>query len=216
MSSNKVASSLKSSAPLPKLLDDNVDEQLVKGKPFNRAAAARCPPAPDLLLVFDQTRDSVQMHVQAASSTAASSPSVHVSSSLVRISLPAAASGNDCSRAPLELQFALSARVARTSDYLVSHTPTTPGLGEAVFTLPKSEHEPWGAVEVPIITLFYSFSNFEWFTCLIFKNSIIILYCTFHVYLDFNGILIIRQWLLKCFKRSFLQLEASHIEPRIS
>ena len=163
MSANEVASSIMSSAPLPKRLDDIEDEQfahaLVKGKPGNRAAATPCPPAPDLLLEFDQTRDSVQMHVQAPSSTYASSPSVHVSSSSLRISLPAAANGNDCSSAPLELQFALCARVARTSDYLVSHTPASPGLGEAVFTLSKSEHEPWRALEVPIITLFYTFSN---------------------------------------------------------
>ena len=165
MSSNEVASSLITSAPLPKWLDHNEPEQyaraLIMGIPVNPAAAIPCPPAPDLLLVFDQTRDAVQVHVQAASSSYGSPPSVYVSSSSVRISLPAAAAnGNDvCSRAPIELQFSLCARVASTSACLVSHGPPSSGVVEAVFTLPKSEHEPWRAVEVLIITLLYSFSN---------------------------------------------------------
>ena len=161
MSSNEVSSSncIMSSAPLPKCLDHNESEQctrkLIKGLPVNSNPPTATPyaPSPDLLLEFDQTRDAVQVHVQAGSSAYASSPSVHLSSSSLRISLPATANGNDCSIAPLELQFALRARVSSTSNCLVPHAPPSSGIGEAVFTLPKSEHEPWTAIEVPIVTL---------------------------------------------------------------
>ena len=140
-------------APLPKWLIDTEHEHcaraLIKDKPVNsiQPAATQHLPSPDLLLEFDQTRNAVHVHLQAASSTSASSPSVHASDSSLHMSLPAFANDNTSSRAPLELlQFARYARASSgASEYHILHTSPSPGLDEAVCTSPKSVHDLFGS-----------------------------------------------------------------------
>lgn len=125
-----LSSDLNKNRPLPSSLTDVSDPSTsttcVTASRFTNV------PAPDLLLVLEQTRDAVRVKAVGL----AARPIVHVSPGAVRVSLSA-----DPSQ---QLQFALFARVANTG--ACSHAHRAPNAVE--FTLLKSERKTWADFEV--------------------------------------------------------------------